>query len=235
MSNRYLPIVRTQQVRMTKSEMDNISRALKAKVNAAKAAILAYAPKLKADFESQLITKYPPNGDAVWADALNTVLKVYEIQRARVEARCEELRISERFRPQLTRPGWMSHWKQSPPDFEDLRTEMRRLHSIQVDDVIKSRLVQLEVDYANIQVELAMYGCVTTEARQFLAQLPTIESLIPKITVSEVEGLIEGRPINTPKLQLDAPAKLLQLECDESHLQVAPPALTLPPSDGSNS
>jgi hypothetical protein len=49
---------------------------------------------------------------------------------------------------------------------------MTRLHNIQVDDVIKSRLVQLEVDSANIIFELALHGCVTDAAKQFMAQLP---------------------------------------------------------------
>jgi hypothetical protein len=211
MSNRYpLPIVRPQ-ARMSKSEIEIISRALKAQVHAAKAAINAYAPKLKAEFELQLITKYPSSGDPVWADAMSAATKEYEIQRARVEARCQELGIPERFRPHLTRPCWNSHWSQSAFDFKDLRAEMRRLAAIQIDDMIKSRLVQLEVDSAQIQFELAANGLLTPTAKQFFARLPTIESLIPKLTVSEVEGLLEGRSITTPPLQLDAPAKLLQL------------------------
>ena len=138
-------------------------------------------------------------------------MKTYEIQRARVEARCDELNIPERFRPKLMRPGWSDHYSHHTCDFEDYHAEMRRLHSIQVDEAIKTRLAQLEVDSANIQFELAAHGCVTDAAKKFLARLPSIESLIPKLRVSEVEALIEGRAVNVQPVQLSEPAKLLQL------------------------
>jgi hypothetical protein len=71
---------------------------------------------------------------------------------------------------------------------------MRRLAAIQIDDMIKDHLADLEMDSANIQFELAAaHGCITDEAKHFLATLPSIESLIPKLKVSEVEALIEGR------------------------------------------
>jgi hypothetical protein len=70
---------------------------------------------------------------------------------------------------------------------------MRRLAAIQIDDMIKNRLAHLEMNSANIQFELVAHGCITDEAKQFLAKLPSIESLIPKLKVSEVEALIEGR------------------------------------------
>lgn len=79
--------------------MDNIARALKAKVHAAKTGVLARAPKLLAEFEGQMELVYPPSGDPVWADALNKVMEIYRIQNERVEERCRELRKPERFRP----------------------------------------------------------------------------------------------------------------------------------------
>jgi hypothetical protein len=83
--------------RINRSELEAISRALRANVKAAKAAIIALGPKLKAEFEVQLSVSYPAHGDPVWEDALHTVYETYEIQQARVEARCEELRIPQRF------------------------------------------------------------------------------------------------------------------------------------------
>jgi hypothetical protein len=223
MSDRYLPIVRPQ-ARMTKSEIENIARALKAKVKAAQTAILALAPKLLTEFEVQLNVEYPASGDSVWMDALNEVYRVYEIQRVRVEARSKELRIPERFRPHLTEPGWVSSWKSSAPDFKDYRAEMRRLASIQIDDMIKGRLALLERDSADIQYELAVQGCVTEAAQQFLAKLPAIESLIPKLKVSEVEAMIEGRATGIPPAMLNAGSA-------ESPALTAPEKPQLPSSD----
>lgn len=90
---------------MNKSELEAIGRALRANVKAAKAAIIALGPKLKAEFEVQLHVSYPPSGDPVWRDALAKVREVFDIQQTRVEIRCEELRIPKRFWPALTSPG----------------------------------------------------------------------------------------------------------------------------------
>jgi hypothetical protein len=192
---------------MTKSEIENISRALRAKVKAAETAIKALGPKLLTEFEVQLNVTYPPCGDPVWMKAVNEVQKTYEIKRAIVEARCEELRIPERFRPELTPPGWVASWKSSAPDFKDYRAEMRRLAAIQIDDMIKGRLAQLEMDSANIQYELALQGSITDAAKQFLANLPSIESLIPKLKVAEVEAMIEGRATGIPPALLNVDKK----------------------------
>ena len=135
--------------KINKSELEAIGRALRANVKAAKAAIVALGPKLKAEFEVQLSVSYPPSGDPVWKEALHTVYEVYEIQQARVDARCEELRIPRRFRPRLTPPSWSDGCRCSTFDFKDMRAEMRRLAGAQIDDMLKSRLAQLELDSAN--------------------------------------------------------------------------------------
>jgi hypothetical protein len=177
-------------------------------VKAAKAAIVALGPKLKAEFEVQLSVSYPASGDTVWRDALQTVYDTYRKQEERVQARCEELRIPVRFRPRLTPPGWLDSWRAGCSDFKDLRAEMRRLAGVQIDDMLKSRMAQLELDSANIQFEIASQGCVTDEAKEFLAKLPSVESLIPPLKISDVEALIEGRPTGGQLSVMDAEGKL---------------------------
>lgn len=85
---------------------------------------------------------------------------------------------------------------------------MRRLAGIQIDDMLKSRLAQLELDSANVQFEIASLGCVTDAAKQFLAKLPSVNALILPLTVSEVEALIEGRRSGGQLPVIDTPAKL---------------------------
>jgi hypothetical protein len=200
--------------KINKSELDAIARALRANVKAAKAGIIALGPKLKAEFEVQLQASYPPSGDPVWKEALQIVYNTYEIQEARVEARCEELGIPKRFRPHMRPPGWSDGWQSSCSDYKDYRAEMRRLAGIQIDDMLKSRLAQLELDSANVQFEIASHGCVTDAATDFLARLPSINSLIPPLKVSEVEALIEGRSAGNRPAIVDV-AEKLQLHSSE--------------------
>jgi hypothetical protein len=143
---------------INKSELDAIGRASRANVKAAKATIIALGPKLKAEFVVQLNVTYPASGDPVWREALNEVNACYQIQQARVEGRCQELRIPKRFRPSLCPPSWSDGWWCSCSDFKDMRAEMRRLAGIQIEDILKSRSAQLELDSANIQFEIASHG-----------------------------------------------------------------------------
>jgi hypothetical protein len=203
----------TNQQRMTKSELDTIGRALRARVKAAKASIIALGPKLKAEFEVQLAVSYPASGDPVWKVALHEVYECYIVQQKVVEERCEELGIPKRFCPTLTPPGWSDGWRTSCADFKDYRAEMRRLAATQIDDMLKSRLAQLELDSANIQFELMSNGCVTDAAKDFMARLPSIEQLIPPLKVSEVEALVEGTRTHgkLDKLLADGEARAQEL------------------------
>jgi hypothetical protein len=201
--------------KINKSELDAIGRALRANVKAAKAAIIALGPKLKAEFEVQLAVSYPASGDPVWAVALQELYEHYVHEQKVVDARCDELRIPVRFRPRLTPPGWLDSWRTGCSDFKDLRAEMRRLAGAQIDDMLKSRLAQLELESANIQFEIASHGCITDAAKEFLAKLPSVDTLIPPIKVSEVEALIEGRPTGGKLSVLDTETKL-QLRESES-------------------
>jgi hypothetical protein len=85
---------------------------------------------------------------------------------------------------------------------------MRRLAGAQIDDMLKSRMAQLELESANIQFEIASHGCVTDAAREFLEKLPSVESMIPPLKISEVEALIEGRPSGERLSILNAEPKL---------------------------
>src|ERR1700693_1106283 len=152
--------------RMNKSELDAIARALRANVKAAKTTIVALGPKLKAEFEVQLNTSYPASGDPVWQVAMHKLHEHYVQEQKIVDARCDELRIPQKFRPHITPPSWADSWRSSCYDFKDMRAEMRRLAGVQIDDMLKSRLAQLELDSANIQFELASHGCITDAARE---------------------------------------------------------------------
>ena len=98
---------------------------------------------------------------------------------------------------------WLAVFRQW---FKDMRAEMRRLAGIQIDDMLKSRLAQLELDSANIQFEIASYGRITEAAQEFLKRLPAIETMALPIKVSD----IEARPRRSTALAGVPPTRLLE-------------------------
>jgi hypothetical protein len=204
----------TEEKRISKSELETIGRALRANVKAAKNIIAALGPKLKAEFEAELLIVYPASGDPVWNEALSALYAEYEKQKVRVEARCKELGIPERFWPRLEPPGWVSGWQEGAgPDYKELRAEMRRLAHLQIDDMLKSRVAKLELDAANIQFEIASHGCVTDAAKDFLARLPKAEEMVKPVKVSDVEAMLEGK---VPRLTAKVDGKLQLLSGSEA-------------------
>jgi hypothetical protein len=178
--------------RMKQSEIKHVSQALRARVKAARATIIALGPKLKANFEVEVSRRYPARGDAVWLDAMEKLDRATKEQRARVAERCEELGIPHRFRPTIAGPHW-SDWHDSYA-YKSLRAELCRVANLQIDDMLKTRLAEMERDSADIQFEIASQGCLTDAAKEFMAKLPSIDALIPAITMEEVQALIEGWP-----------------------------------------
>src|ERR1700738_3991535 len=76
--------------RLTKTEIDGLLRILRANVKTARAGILARAADLKAAFEIQLNTTYPPSGDPVWLAEYEAAIKACEPHIERIEQRSIE-------------------------------------------------------------------------------------------------------------------------------------------------
>jgi hypothetical protein len=189
--------------RMKQSEIKHVSQALRARVKAARATIVALGPKLKATFEAEVTRRYPAKGDPVWQDAMKKLDRATEEQRARVADRCEELGIPHRFRPDISGPHW-SDWHDCQ-GYKGLRAELCRVAYLQTDDMLKTRLAEMERDSADIQFEIASNGCVTDAAKTFMARLPSIDAMIPAITIDQVQALVEGWP-TIQKLAIPAQA-----------------------------
>jgi hypothetical protein len=199
---------------MTKHEIDLLLRALRANTKAAKASILATGPKLKADFEIQLKTIYPPDGDPVWIEAFKHLSAERQKCQDGVEARCKEIGIAERFRPRLYQIGWNYGEHHM---FKEVRDEYRRLAHLQIDELIKSKIAALEKDSTQVQLEILSNGFVTPAAKEFFERLPKIETLIQPLSIAEISALLNGKRLPSTINGLPSPVlKLLQEESSES-------------------
>jgi hypothetical protein len=150
------------------------------------------APKLKADFEIQLNTLYPADGDPVWNEEFNALRAEYKKHQARVEQRCDELKIPKRFRPKIHPVSWdysAHHY------FQDIKDEYRRLAHLQIDELIKSKVFALEQESTEVELQILSKGFVTDAANDFVTRLPTIEALIPPVKIEELSALLEGRSL----------------------------------------
>jgi len=183
--------------KMTKSELENLLRAIKLNAKAAKTSVVNLGAQLKAEFEVQLNTKYPPDGDPVWEEEYKALLVEWKKRQDRINKRSAERGIPQRFRPGIEKPLWSYGGQQC---FDKLRPELRRLAHAQIDAMVKSRLEGLEAQSAQVQLSILSHGFVTEEAKRFFAELPTIPSLILPIKIEEITGLLEGKNLTSQQL-----------------------------------
>jgi hypothetical protein len=183
--------------KMTKTELAYLLRALRANAKAAKTSIVNLGAKLKAEFEVQLNTTYPPNGDPVWEEEYQGLLTEWKKRQDRVNKRSAQRGIPKRFRPAIAEPNWCYGGQQC---FNELRPELRRLAHAQIDAMVKSRLEGLEAQSAQVELSILSNGFITEEAKRLFAELPTVASLIPPIKLEEIIGLLEGKNLNSQPL-----------------------------------
>jgi len=176
--------------KLTAREIDGLLRILRANVKVAKASILHRAGELKAAYDVQLNTLYPPSGDPVWNAEYQAALAEWKPRAERIQARAIELGIGTRFRPRLSPPDWIYGDEQL---FKSLRIERRRIAHEQIDAKLKWDVQELERKSAATQLELISNGFVTEAAREFMQKLPTPDQLTPPLRVEELVALIEGK------------------------------------------
>jgi hypothetical protein len=183
--------------KLTAREIDGLLKILRVNVKAAKASISSRASDLKAAYEIQLNTLYPPSGDPLWNAEYQAALAEWKPRAARIEARAIELGIGTRFRPRLIPPSWAYGGEQL---FKDLRVERRRIAHAQIDAKLKGDIEEMERKSAAAQMEIISNGFVTDAAREFMQKLPSIDQFVPSLKVEELVALIEGK--NQPEQSL---------------------------------
>src|SRR5262249_20222955 len=71
------------------------------------------------------------------------------------------------------------------------RTELRKMAQTQIAALERKALTQIEMSCLSAQEQLAVAGLTSGAARQFVEQLPKIETLMPQLSFQEIAGEAE--------------------------------------------
>lgn len=179
--------------RMTKPERDDLARVTRLRERVAKTGAAERSAWLLSDFEAQLSAIYSFDDDAVWKRAKEAAQKVVDAAQADVAARCRELGIPDKFAPELA-----LHWYgRGENAVAERRTELRMAAKARIAAEEKRAKSEIERWSAETQTKLLAAGLDSAEARAFLEAMPTPESLMPRLTLGEVEarrlGIVQER------------------------------------------
>jgi hypothetical protein len=173
---------------ISKSEREDLQRLIRQRERVLKSAAKQRSAELLADFENQMGSEFSFDDDSVWQQAMREAEAEIARAKQRIAARCRELGIPDRFAPTL-----QLYWAHRGYDnlVEKRRLELRRMAQVQIEAIEQKAITKIEVSCLQAQTDLAVAGLTSEGARDFLARLPGIDTLMPKLSYAEIAGEAE--------------------------------------------
>jgi len=174
-------------VTMTKTERAELSGIVKRNHRVANAAVTQRKADLMGDFEAAMARQWKADDEA-WADAVETARKaVAEANRAIAE-RFEELGLPEEIAPSMV-AGWADRGENAKAQ---RRAELRRVAQSRAEAEAQRAKLELDRSEADLLTRLSVSALTSEEACSFLAQVPSVEALMPAIDVEELPAVVEA-------------------------------------------
>lgn len=141
-----------------------------------------------AEFEKAISREVRWQEDGTLAQAVDYGIEAAKQADKMIAERCEQLGIPDRFRPRL-QWTWATRGENA---CKERRAELRLMAKAHFDAQEKEALAKVELHSLDVQEKLIAASLTSAEARAFLDKIPTIESLMPPMTDSEVKALFQA-------------------------------------------
>ena len=175
---------------MTKTERNDLGKLIRQREKLMKTATTQRSAELLADFERQLGTVYHFDDDEIWKEAEAIATRAVTAAQAQITDRCEELGIPREFAPSIN-SRWFDRGQNAS---RERRAELRKMAQTRIAALERTARTQIETLSVAAQTELIAGSLASLAAKEILAQLPSAESLMPRLDMSEVRALVDARP-----------------------------------------
>ena len=135
---------------MTKAERDELARLVRARAKLARTDVDSMAAERLAVFEQEVATDYRLDDDEVWKEAYAAADDAVQEARRKVQERCRELRIRDRFAPDI-HMSWSRRGEHGAKWRVD---ELRRVAKSRLDAQAKAAKVEIERASLRVQTQL---------------------------------------------------------------------------------
>jgi hypothetical protein len=170
--------------RMTRGEREDLQRLIRQREKVLKSAARERSAQLVAEFENQLGSQYAFDQDEVWAEAARLAEREVKKAQEKIAARCRELDIPKQFSPELSL-GWHRRGENA---VAQRRTELRAMAKSRIEALERTAMVEIERASLEAQTQLALDGLTSDAARAFVERLPSVEKLMPALSLAEIAG-----------------------------------------------
>lgn len=174
---------------MTKQERADLLSLVRKRERVLKTEAEKRSAALLAEFDIQSAKIHSWDDDEVWKAAQSEAECVILEANAKIAARCRKLGIPEEFAP-----GMSFHWHgRGHNAVASRRTELRRAAKSKIEAMQTHAFAEIESLSLTAQTEIVANGLETDAAKIFLSQMPSMASLMPPVSVPEIQALIETR------------------------------------------
>jgi hypothetical protein len=167
---------------MSRAERQDLSRVVRLRAKIVRSELETQADRILAEFEQQLAAKYSKSHE-LWADIVKDAEQVAAKADAEIARKCREKGLVEAFRPRLN-AEWYSRGENAD---KNRRDELRRVAETEVEaqlGIAKDKVNRAEAD---LLTRIMADGLTSATATNFLETMPSIDDLMPKLTLVNLE------------------------------------------------
>ncbi len=175
---------------MTKGEREDLLKLIRSREKVLKSAAEQRSAAMLAEFEKQISTLYAWDSDEVWKKAVEEAINALHTSQKVIEDRCKELGIPKEFQPRYVGGGWLERGQNAAAQRRD---ELRKVAKAEIAVVEHNARVEIERMSVEAQTQIIAHGLQSEAAQAFLANLPTVEKLMPTLDVARIEHKVEER------------------------------------------
>lgn len=184
---------------MTKGERAELGQLIRKQERVMKAAASERSAKLMAEFEQQMDEQFAFNSDEVWNQAVEEAKEQVAGANRRIAARCKKLGIPAEFAPSVS-----FHWHgQGQNAVKWRRDELRRIAKRKIEALETEARTKIEAMSLAAQTEVIAHGMKSEAARAFLERMPTLDTLMPRISQADVTALLPATRMDKQGLITD--------------------------------
>jgi hypothetical protein len=206
---------------MTKGEREDLHRLIRQREKVMKSAAKHRSAELLDDFENQMGQQFSFDQDEVWKQATKVAEREVEKAQRLLAARCRELGIPEHFAPSLDL-HWFSRGENA---VKGRRQELRKMAETRIEAIERKAITDIELSCLQAQERIAIAGLSSDAAKLFIKQLPDIQTLMPRLSLTEIAGDSEPPAAE----QLISPNALRQRRFRERQKQLKAEATNVTP------
>lgn len=180
--------------RMTKGERDDLLRLIKQREKLARSAASQRSAAMLAEFEQQISACHSFATNEVWKAAAEAAAEAARKAAEQVMAEADRLGIPREFQPRLS----ITMMQRGENAYKERRDELRRVAKAEIDALEKIACVQIEAESVRAQTEVIANGLNSTDALNFLKRLPSMETMMPALDVTDIQRKLAERARNRP-------------------------------------